>query len=386
MTAVEAQAQGRDMAQLLSLVLCALVGLALAASRAAAYTAVAIGSFERPVDIRVAPGQPNFLFVVEQPGRIAILDRETRLPTPFLDIADLVLFGGEQGLLSLAFAPDYATSRRFYVMFVNRNGNVEIDEFLRSTNNPRRGLRTSRRRVLAIGHPDAGNHNGGQLQFGTDGLLYISVGDGGATATPGEPARRLSSLLGKVLRIDPRPAGAAAYRIPPGNPLVGIPGRDEIFAWGLRNPWRMTISGALLAIADVGRRDREEINLRTIDASRAANFGWPQYEGDILHDASRPGPGPARFPIHVYDHGLGRCVVIGGHIVRDPDLPSLAGRFLYGDFCTGETRSFLPDVAQQQAIGDAPLGVTVPGLTTFGKGFGGQVYMAGDGTIYRLEP
>jgi glucose/arabinose dehydrogenase len=359
--------------------------LSLCAAPALAFRAVPIGTFAAPIDMRVAASQPNRLYVVEQSGKIKILQNEVPVATPFLNIESIVNFDGERGLLSLAFAPDYATSRRFYVLFVNNNGNVEVDEFLRSPTNPLRTQAGSRRVLLQILHPGASNHNGGQLQFGADGYLYISVGDGGNTATPGEPARDLRSLLGKILRINPLPGGGRAYQIPPGNPYVGVFGRDEIYAYGLRNPWRMALSPSFIMIGDVGEDREEEINILRIPAAKGVNFGWPQFEGNLVYDNSKPGPDPAVFPIHTYGHGVG-CSVTGGHIVTDTQLPALQGRYIYGDFCSGQIRSFLPDVDAQTVSDDSAVGISLPGLRSFGRGRGGQVYVSDGSTVYRLEP
>jgi glucose/arabinose dehydrogenase len=354
---------------------------------------VTIGNFANPVQVAVAPGFPRLLFVVERSGRIQVLRDENRLSTPFLDITDIVRgppdpgAGGEQGLLSVAFAPDYAQSRRFYVLFTNNNGDVEVDEFRRSTGSAVQANRASRRMLLAIPHPGAQNHNGGQLQFGPGGSLYISTGDGGAVEPKGENARRLGSLLGKILRITPLPAGGRPYGIPATNPFVGRVGRDEIFAYGLRNPWRISIDGYRLAIGDVGESRREEINILWIGGALGANFGWPQFEGELVFDNDRPGPDPATFPILTYSHAGGRCTVIGGYFVHDPSLPSFEDRYLYGDFCTGEIRSFVAGIADQQAIDDRPTGLTLPGLTSFGLGFNGQIYFTQlSGRVSRLEP
>jgi glucose/arabinose dehydrogenase len=360
--------------------------LSLCAAPAFAFRAVPVGNFADPVDIRVAPGQPNNLYVVEQSGKIKVLQNEVPAAAPFLNIEGIVDFNDERGLLSLAFAPNYATSRRFYVLFVNNFGNVEVDEFLRSPTNPLRTQAGSRRVLLRIPHPNASNHNGGQLQFGTDGFLYISVGDGGNTPTPGEPARDLRSLLGKILRINPLPAGGNAYQIPPGNPYVGVFGRDEIYAYGLRNPWRMSLTPNFIAIGDVGQGREEEVNILRIPAAKGVNFGWPQFEGNLVYDNSKPGRDPAVFPIHTYSHDTGGCAVMGGHIVADTQLPALQGRYIYGDLCTGQIRSFLPDVAAQKAIGDSAIGISLPGLRSFGRGTNSQVYMSDGGKVYRLEP
>jgi hypothetical protein len=369
--------------------------LALWLKPAAAVDAVAveIGNFANPTHVAVAPGQPGLLFVVERPGRIRVLRNEQVRPRPFLDIANLVLgppdagAGNEQGLLSVAFAPDYAQSRRFYVAFTNRTGDVEIAEFLRSADSPLLADRASRRTLLRIRHREAQNHNGGQLQFGPDGLLYISVGDGGHQTPTGENARRLNNLLGKILRIRPRPANGQPYGIPASNPFVGRPGRDEIFAYGLRNPWRFSFDGGRIAIADVGQGQQEEVNILARRDAAGVNFGWPQYEGDLEFDPDRPGRHPATPPIFTYNHGDGCRAIVGGYIVRDQTLSRLFGRYLYGDACTGEVRSFVPRVGSQQAVRDRAADISLPGLSSFGQGFNGKIYAAQiGGRVTRLEP
>lgn len=354
---------------------------------ASAYRVVSIGTFDKPIDARAIASQPRDVFVVEQPGRIMVLRDEIKKSLPFLDITGLVQFGGEQGLLSMAFAPDYNVSRLFYVLFVNNSGNVEIDEFRRSPTSPLLAEAGSRRKVLEIPHPGAGNHNGGQLHFGADGYLYAAIGDGGNTANPGEPARRLDGLLGKILRIDPRQNGASAYRLPPDNPYVGIAGRDEIYAYGLRNPYRFSLTDRLMTIGDVGQDRFEEVNILPITAAKGVNFGWPQYEGKVIYNAGKPGPDAPTFPIHVYSHSAtGGCAVIGGYIVRDPQLPNLAGRYLYSDFCIGVLRSFIPNVAAQTVSNDASLSLRIQGITSFAQGLGGQIYVMDATRLYRLEP
>jgi glucose/arabinose dehydrogenase len=352
------------------------------ASAAPAASLVLLGTFKKPVYLTVAPGYPDLLFVVERAGRIQLLRDEVKLAQPFLDISDLVLglpdggAGPEQGLLSVAFPPDYAQTRRLYVAFTNKDGAVEINEFKRVIGNATRVDRSTRRILLVIPHSGAQNHNGGQLQFDQNGLLYISVGDGGALEPPGEPARNLNSLLGKVLRIDPLPTGSGPYGIPSNNPFVGKPGRNEIFAYGLRNPWRFSLDGSRIAVGDVGAGSREEVNFLPLADARGANFGWPQYEGDVVFDNSRPGPDPATFPLFTYSHNAGRCAIIGGYVVRNTNLPALDGRYLYGDTCTGEVRSFIPHIADQDAVGDRSAGITLPRLTSFGLGFNGKIYAA----------
>ena len=196
-----------------------------------------IGNFDSPVYVAGAPGAPKLLFVVEQGGRIQVLKDGRRLGKPFLDISKLVSFEGERGLLSVAFPPDYGASGRFYVYYVDRAGNIRIDEFQRRS--PTRAAAGSRRTVIEIAHPVYSNHNGGQLQFLGDDL-YFGTGDGGSAGDPPNNAQNRESLLGKLLRIDPRPSGGRPYTVPSSNPFVGRPGRDEIYSYGLRNPFRFS--------------------------------------------------------------------------------------------------------------------------------------------------
>jgi glucose/arabinose dehydrogenase len=372
-------------------------GLPLGAGGAAPRGTIAgdlLGTFQHPTFVTQAPGEPRLVFVVEQPGRVMLVRDGKPLATPFLDIQDLVLSvddsggGGEEGLLSIAFPPDYQQSGLFYVYFTNNNQAIEIDEFHVSTTDPKVANRTTRRRVITIPHANAQNHNGGQLQFRPNGhLLYFATGDGGAGQLAN--ARDLQSLLGKLIRIDPRPNGGHPYRIPHTNPYVGIPDRrPEIYAYGLRNPFRFSFDGRRIAIADVGAGSWEEVDMLPINDVSGVNFGWPKYEGDSLYPGNPPGPDPPdppTFPLFVYGHDSGRCAIIGGYVVRDQSLPSLLGRYVYGDLCTGEIRSFIPRVPPQQAIDDAPVGIAGSPITTFGEGLSGEIYYAErEGNVYQL--
>ena len=349
-----------------------------------------IGNFDGPVHVDNAPGFPRLLFVVEKRGTIAALLDEQRLSRPFLDIRDRVSSDGERGLLSVAFPPDYKTSRLFYVYYTNFDGAIEIDEFKRLPNYPTRADPLSRRKVLVIPHPDFVNHNGGQLQFGPDGKLYAATGDGGGAHDAHDNARRLGNLLGKLLRIDPRKHGDDPYRSPPGNPYVGVPGRDEIYSYGLRNPWRFSFDfpTGTVAIGDVGQNSVEEISYETQASAKGANFGWPQWEGDVPHDLARPGPDPPEPPILTYSHAsceavATACAVTGGHVVRDRELPSLYGRYLYADFYVGNMRSFIPSPAG--ATDDQAAGLHVSHLSSFGQGVSGRMYVTSiDGPVFRL--
>ena len=369
----------------LSLVLAGSFASTLRADPAASL--VPLGSFVNPTYVGVAPGEPELLFVVEQIGRIVVLQNEVKVSQPFLNISDLVRAQDEQGLFSVAFAPDYQASGRFYVAFTNKSEELELNEFRRMGNNPLRAARGTRRVLIKIPPPFFFNHYGGQLNFGPDGYLYWSTGDGGVADPLGENARNLNSLKGKILRINPLPSANRPYTIPPKNPFVGLPGRAEIFAYGLRNPWRFSFDTGRIIIADVGHGYQEEINFLRIADAHGANFGWPAFEGNEPYAPERPGQHPPTFPMHTYVHS-GPCnSVTGGYVVRDPTLTALFGRYLYGDFCTGELRSFVGRVAAQEASDDKPLGLIVPELTSFGKGFNGTLYVAQRyGPVSRLAP
>ncbi|MGB7257675.1 MAG: PQQ-dependent sugar dehydrogenase [Pseudolabrys sp.] len=370
--------------------------LAPAAAHAAQAKAVLIGMFDNPLYVATPPGQgqipvkDQLMMVVEQTGKIQVLRNEVKLGQPFLDIGGHISCCGERGLLSIAFAPDYATTGRLYVAFTDVNGNVEVDEYKRfgKSVSALRANPATRRFVIRIPHPDAGNHNGGQLQFGPDGYLYISIGDGGELTPRGWPARDLNDLRGKILRINPLASGGKRYTVPSDNPFVGMAGRrPEIYAYGFRNPWRFSFDGHNIGIGDVGQSQEEEIDFLNVATAKGVNFGWPQYEGRLLLDNSQPGPTPPKFPIQVYTHNNGGCAVIGGFVSRDAQLPALKGHYIYGDLCTGQLRSFLPDVAAQKPVGDRALGVTAPNLTGFGRGPRNRLYFTQQtGEVSRLAP
>jgi len=355
-----------------------------------------IGEFSDPVFTAGAPAYPKLLFVVERAGVIRVVRSGSTLRRPFLNISGMVESGFiERGLLSVAFPPDYRSSRRFYVYYTDLDGNIQVDEFLRSRTDPTRALSSSRRAVLTIPHPGAPNHNGGQLVFHGDDLL-IGSGDGGLSGDPGNNSQSLDSLLGKMLRIDPRISKSGRpYRVPRTNPFVGLPGRDEIFSYGLRNPFRFSIEQVRkgpdrILIADVGQNRYEEIDYETFPASRGANFGWDAFEGFEPYDCGDPvcpndgtvDPGGTLSPILAYSHAEG-CSVTGGYVVRDPSLATLRGRYIYADFCRGELRSFIPKLPS--AVDDRALGVDVAHVSSFGEAPDGRLYVCSlDGVVYRL--
>jgi glucose/arabinose dehydrogenase len=351
-----------------------------------------IGSFDAPVFVTGAPGFPQLLFVVEQPGEIAVLRNGHRLRKPFLDLRGEVAYGGERGLLSVAFPPDYARSKRFYVYYTDNDGNIRIDEFKRGT--AVRARRSSRRKVIVIPHPVNASHNGGQLQF-LGNLLYFGTGDGGSGGDPPNNAQNKDVLLGKLLRIDPRPAGGKPYTVPGDNPFVGKPGRDEIYSYGLRNPFRFsfdttTTKQPRIAIGDVGQNEFEELDYTSVAAADGANFGWDALEGFHPYEdenSGTPDPGGTVKPIFAYSHarGGGSCSIIGGYVVRDPRLPSLRGRYVYADLCEGQLRSLVPHL--KKASGDHRLGLHVESPSSFGEDDQHRLYVASiEGPVYRLVP
>ena len=350
-----------------------------------------IGRFDSPVYVSGAPGFPKLLFVVEQTGKVGVLRGGHKLRRPFLDVSGLISSGGERGLLSIAFPPDYEQSRRFYVYYTDPQGSIRVDEFKRES--ATRAARGSRRAVIEIPHPVNSNHNGGQLQFLGD-LLYLGTGDGGSGGDPPNNAQNRGSLLGKLLRIDPRPSNGRPYSTPADNPFVGKQGRDEIYSYGLRNPFRFSFdmvsaSSPRIAIGDVGQDRIEEIDYRTVAAARGANFGWDAFEGFSPYrgeNSGTPDPGGTVKPIFAYPQRRGgSCSVIGGYVVGDRRLPSLYKRYVYADLCEGELRSFLPGPAR--ATDERKLGLRVSTPSSFGEDRQGRIYVISlEGPVYRLVP
>ena len=363
------------------------------APRHAGVTLKRVGDFESPTYVAGAPGYPRLLFVVEQPGRVAVMRAGRTLAHPFLDIRSLVGYdGGERGLLSIAFPPDYHSSGRLYVYYTDDDGNIRVDEFRRRS--ATRAARGSRRTVIEIPHPVNANHNGGQLQF-LGQLLYFGTGDGGSGGDPPNNAQNPDSLLGKLLRIDPRPSGGRPYSVPADNPFVGRPGHDEIYSYGLRNPFRfsfdtVTASRPRIAIADVGQNRFEELDYTTVAAARGANFGWDALEGFAPYTEENGGtrdPGGTTKPILAYSHSRdgGSCSIIGGYVVHDPSLPALRGRYVYSDYYSGRLHSLVPHL--HGAGGDHRLGLTVPSPASFGEDDRGRLYVCSqEGAVYRLAP
>ncbi len=353
-----------------------------------------VGSFDSPTFVAAAPSFQSLLFVTEQEGRVEVMRGGRRLAHPFLDIRGLVGYdGGERGLLSIAFPPDYPQSRRFYVYYTDNDGNIRVDELRRRS--AARAARGSRRTVIVVPHPVNANHNGGQLQF-LGPLLYMATGDGGSGGDPPNNAQSTGSLLGKLLRIDPRPSGGRPYSVPSSNPFVGRPGRDEIYSYGLRNPYRFSFDTTTapgrtrIAIADVGQNRFEELDYTTVGAASGANFGWDAFEGFAPYteaDGTTPDPGGTVKPIMAYGRGRdgGSCTIIGGYVSRDRRLPSLRGRYVYADLCSGKLHSLVPHT--RRAGHDRRLGLAVDAPSSFGEDGRGRLYVASiEGPVYRLVP
>jgi glucose/arabinose dehydrogenase len=350
-----------------------------------------IGNFDEPTYVTGAPGYPKLIFVVEQPGTVEVLGPgRQRTERAFLDLRSLVGDGGERGLLSIAFPPDYRNSGRFYVYYTDNAGDIRIDEFHRRT--PTRAAKGSRRAVIEIPHSVNANHNGGQLQFLGD-LLYFATGDGGSGGDPPNNAQNKESLLGKLLRIDPRPSGGRPYSVPGDNPFVGKPGRDEIYSYGLRNPFRFSFDTTSarqprIAIGDVGQNRFEELDYTTVAAASGANFGWDAFEGYRPYEEENgdtPDPGNTIKPIMAYDRGRdgGTCTIIGGYVVGPGGPPSLRGRYLYADYCSGVLRSLVPHL--RRAGNDGKVGLTVASPTSFGEDSRGRIYVSSqEGPVFRL--
>jgi glucose/arabinose dehydrogenase len=341
-----------------------------------------VGRFSSPIYVTAPREDTDRLFVVERAGRIRVLVNGRKRSAPFLDIRGLVSTGGERGLLSMAFAPDYASSGRFYVYFTDNRGDIRIEEFRRASAD--RAARRSRRTVLRVGHRRYSNHNGGQLQFGPDGFLYAGTGDGGGGGDPFRSGQSLRTDLGKLLRIDPRAGGGRSFRVPANNPFRGRRGaRPEIWAYGLRNPWRFSFDrgAGSLVIADVGQDSQEEVDF--VARGRGANFGWSVFEG-----RRRFRGGSARRharPVLVKGHGSGWCSIVGGYVVRDPALPALRGRYVYGDLCRSGIRSVR--LTRGRARGDRGTGLNVSSLVSFGEDAAGRLYAVSlGGRVYRFVP
>jgi len=333
-----------------------------------------------------SPPNDGRLFIVEQPGRIRIVQNGSLIGTPFLDInAKVADGGGEQGLLSVAFHPQYATNRHFYVYYVDNAGNLQIERYTAPTATSNAADPATALPIINIPHPTYSNHNGGQLAFGPDGFLYIATGDGGSGGDPSNNAQNLNVLLGKMLRLD---VSQEPYAIPATNPFRNTPNaRAEIWAYGLRNPWRFSfdVTGSILYIADVGQSRREEINAVARDRA-GLNYGWKIMEGTLCYP-----PGTVMCdrtnliqPVHEYATADGNCAVTGGFAYRGSAIPQIAGLYFFSDYCKGGLRSFrlVNGAATDVREWNAGVGGTI---TSFGEDRNRELYVVShSGTVGKL--
>ena len=333
-----------------------------------------------PVLLTSPPGDPR-LFVVEQPGRIRIIEDGALRAQPFLDISGRVGSGGERGLLGLAFRPDYATTGEFIVNYTDTSGDTRVERY-RVTADPDVADPGSGELVLAVDQPFS-NHNGGLVLFGPDGMLYIGLGDGGSGGDPQGNGQNHGTLLGSILRID---VAGEPYAVPPDNPLVGVAGaRPEIWATGLRNPWRFSFdrTGGHLYIADVGQNQHEEVNVADA-ATGGLNYGWNIMEATHCFSSSACDRDGLTLPVLEYGHGEG-CSITGGHVYRGNAVRGIAGHYFYSDYCSGWIRSFR--YANGVAADRTDWGLDAGQVLSFGEDAAGEVYVLNAaGIVYRLAP
>jgi glucose/arabinose dehydrogenase len=341
-----------------------------------------VSGLEAPLYLTAPAGDPR-LFVVEQPGRIRVVRDGRLLAKPFLDITSKVGYGGERGLLGLAFHPRYAENGRFYVDYTDRHGDTHVERYTAAPGADTADPATASP-VLLVAQPYA-NHNGGDLVFGPDGMLYVGMGDGGSGGDPHGNGQSLATLLGKLLRLDVD--RAEPYAVPADNPLVGRVGaRSEIWAFGLRNPWRFTFDPieGLLYIADVGQNAWEEVDVAPAGA-KGLDYGWNRMEGNHCYGMGLCSREGLTLPVLEYGHGDG-CAIVGGFVYRGRALPALTGRYLYSDYCSGWLRSFRYE--RGAATERLAWRVRRPGaVLSFGQDAAGELYLLGaNGTVYRLAP
>jgi glucose/arabinose dehydrogenase len=338
-----------------------------------------VASLDQPIAMAVRTGDAS-LYVAEKTGVIRAIRNGAVDPRPVLDISSQVSQGGEQGLLGMAFSAD---ARYLYVDFTDLNDDTNLVEYRM------RGVRadpTTARLVLFVDQP-YDNHNGGNILFGPDGYLYIGDGDGGSGGDPLGNGQSLGTLLGKILRIDPRQSGSQPYTVPSTNPFVGVTGAmPEIWAYGLRNPWRFSFDRSTgdLWTADVGQDSWEEVDFQPAAEPGGENYGWNLTEGNHPYNGGTPPPNWTR-PVFEYSHNNGACAVIGGYVYRGAAIPALAGYYLFVDLCQGRLRAF--QLSNGKPTNLQTLGATVGTPSSFGQDAAGELYVLSlDGAVYRIDP
>jgi glucose/arabinose dehydrogenase len=341
---------------------------------------VVVGGFSNPAFLATPPGDSR-LFVSDLDGRVWIIENGERLATPFLDISDDVRSGGEQGLLGFAFHPDHNTNGYFYVSYsVEPDGDTQIERYSVS-GDPNVAQPNPDRVIFTLDQPSS-NHNGGQITFGPDGMFYIALGDGGGGGDPGGNGQNPNTLLGSLLRIDVD--GGNPYSVPANNPFVGSAGMDEIWAYGLRNPWRFSFDrvDGYIYIADVGQNTWEEVNA-VASSTGGINYGWNTMEGMHCFGAGTCDMSGLTLPVLEYDH-LDGCSVTGGYVYRGAAMLALQGHYFYSDWCAGFLRSFrLAGAAatdqREWDVGD------IGRVLSFGEDDDGELYvLSGNGNVYRI--
>jgi glucose/arabinose dehydrogenase len=344
-----------------------------------------VGSFDSPVFVTSPPQDASRLFVVEQGGKVRVVKNGKTLGTPFLDVSDKLTTGSEQGLLSIAFAPDYASSGLFYIFYTDKDANETVVEYKRQSDDV---ADAGSARTLFTDQDPESNHNGGLLLFGPDQHLYIGIGDGGGGGDQHGAhgnGQSLDTLLGKILRIDPKASGGKPYTVPSDNPFVNRAGaKPEIYSYGLRNPWRFSFDRSTgdLIIGDVGQDKVEEIDFVRKGKGRGANFGWRVFEGNDRYTPGESAPGAIK-PVITEQHADGNCSITGGIVIRDPALPAWRGRYVFGDYCRGVIQTAVLSSGKASNLTDRKLKVSQ--LSSFGEDSRGRVYATSlDGPVYRF--
>jgi glucose/arabinose dehydrogenase len=337
--------------------------------------------------VTYAPGDASRLFIVQQSGAIRVATAGVLSSTPFLDVSGLLSTGGERGLLGLAFHPDYQANGRFWINYTNTSGETTVAEYRRSTGSADLADATSGQTLFTVSQP-ASNHNGGMMAFGLDGYLYVGMGDGGGGGDPQGNGQNLTTKLGKMLRVD-----VDAYPSPPPGNMSGVGIDPQIWAYGLRNPWRFSFDRQTgdLYIADVGQSALEEVNV-ALSGVGGQNYGWNVMEGTACYPAGSTCDATGKtLPVVEYDHNAG-CSITGGYVYRGQAIPCLRGRYLYADYCTRRVWSFVWDGASaqdpQELTADLESTSLIAGLTSFGEDADGELYVcsASTGEVFRIEP
>ncbi len=332
----------------------------------------------RPLYVTTAGDGSGRLFVVEQGGLIWIVQDGAVLETPFLDVSDLItpsaLSGSysEQGLLGLAFHPDYAKNGVFFIDYTDREGSSVVARYHVSADDPNVADPSSAESLLVVPQPYA-NHNGGHLAFGPDGYLYVALGDGGSGGDPQGNGQNPRTLLGSILRLDVNTE--TGYAVPPDNPFAGSDaGRPEIWAYGFRNPWRFSFDRETgdLYIADVGQNEWEEVNFQPADSPGGENYGWNAYEGTHVYSGQQPSS-EVVMPIAEYSHSTGGCSITGGYVYRGAAIPELRGTYFYGDWCSGTVWAATPDGSGNWNA--SPALESGRPISSFGEDEAGELYL-----------